>query len=156
MNNPTPPEEGTEELSPEEFLSALFVNLIMQQTNMALMFLGKAPHPETGEVVQDFDTAKYFIDQIEMLEAKTKGNLNRKEDQILKQSLTMLRMAYVEAVGGKSSPIEAPAASPSLVHAGAPTTAPKPAEAPLANPTPAPLVSSAAPEESRVKFTKKY
>ena len=46
-----------------------------------------------------------FIDQLEMLEAKTKGNLNRQEDGLLKQALAALHMAFVEAV-------DAPAAGP--------------------------------------------
>ena len=68
-------------------MSALFANMIVQQTNMALMLLGKVPHPETGEKYKDLESAKMFIDQLEMIEVKTKGNLDKREDGLLKQSL---------------------------------------------------------------------
>src|ERR1041384_5851007 len=82
----------------EDATSALFANLVIQQTNMALMLMGRVPNPESGETVQDLDAARMFIDQLEMLEIKTKGNLDKREDQLLKQSLTTLRMVFVEAV----------------------------------------------------------
>ena len=62
--------------SPEEIRSALFAQMVMQQSSMAMMLLGKTPHPETGQMVRDLEAAKLFIDQLEMLEVKTKGNLN--------------------------------------------------------------------------------
>ena len=108
-------DETMEKLSHEEVQSALFANLIVQQTNMALMFLGRIPHPETGEVLQELQSAKFFIDQVEMLEAKTKGNLNKQEEALLKQSLSTLRMAFVDAVEhpqvGKKPASERPASS---------------------------------------------
>ena len=42
-------------MSREEFLSALFANMVIQQTNMAMMLLGKVAHPETGQFIQDID-----------------------------------------------------------------------------------------------------
>src|ERR1051325_3894763 len=92
------PSNRPAEFSREESTSALFANLVIQQTNMALMFLGRLPHPETGEQAQNLEAARMFIDQLEMIETKTKGNLDKHEDQLLKQSLTSLRMAFVEAV----------------------------------------------------------
>lgn len=136
--------------SREEMMSALFANLVVQQTNMAFIFLGRAPHPDTGEVMQDLESAKFFIDQLEMIEAKTKGNLNPREDSLLKQSLTGLRMAFVEAMDGKDAappaakPIEASADQPmKREHTSAPAA-------------PAPETKSPAEDESRKKFSKKY
>src|SRR5664280_1882401 len=63
--------------SPEEMRSALFAHMVMQQSSMAMMLMGKTPHPETGQVVRDLEAAKFFIDLLEMLEFKTKGNLNQ-------------------------------------------------------------------------------
>jgi hypothetical protein len=147
--------------SREEVISALFANLVIQQTNMAnlviqqtnmaFMFLGRVPHPETGEIVQDFESAKFFIDQLEMIEAKTKGNLDKREEGLLKQSLTGLRMAFVEAIDGKKgeAPLEQPTATTSISEAS------KPAEP--AQPTvPTSETKPAAEDESRKKFSKKY
>src|SRR5215472_1920885 len=88
--------------------SALFGHLVIQQSNMAMMMLGKVAHPETGEVVQNLDAAKLFIDQLEMLEEKTKGNLSKEESSLLKQSLMALRLAFVEAVETPAQPATKP------------------------------------------------
>jgi hypothetical protein len=84
--------------NPDEMRSALFAHLVMQQSSMAMMLLGKTAHPETGKIVRDLEAAKFFIDQLEMLEFKTKGNLDQEEAALLKQSLMSLRMAFVESV----------------------------------------------------------
>jgi hypothetical protein len=124
----------------EEHQSALFAHLLMQQTNMAMMLLGKVPHPGTGQTTKDIDSARVFIDMVEMLEAKTRGNLTSEESRLLKQTLTSLRLSFVEAV---ESP--APARSP---------TEPSPAQAGSAAPHKSP--EPEAEEEQRKKFTKKY
>jgi len=131
----------------DEMMSALFAHLVMQQSNMALMLMGKTPHPETGKTMQDLEAAKLFIDLLEMLEAKTKGNLSKEEQSLLKQTLMAVRMAFVEVVESPSAQAEA---KPQ------PQT---PAEtAKSAEPEQASSLEGAAPtpEESHKKFTKKY
>ena len=129
-------------------MSAMFASLVLQQTNMATIFLGLTPHPQTGKKAADLEHAKYFIDQLEMLEAKTRGNLDKHEEGLLKQSLTSLRLAFVEAA---SNPAE-PAAE--TEKSAAPAASAKPAE-PAPGPEPPGPVPPAA-EDSRKKFTKKY
>jgi Domain of unknown function (DUF1844) len=138
------------EASRADTISALFANLVIQQTNTALMLMGQVPNPETGERIQDFDGASMFIDQLEMLEVKTKGNLDKREDQLLKQSLTSLRMAFVEAVE----------ASPPHSEAAAPKASSQPAESAAAssqaNPEPPNAPAGNIEDEPRKKFSKKY
>src|SRR5215510_11750027 len=111
--------------SPEaEMRSALFAQLILQQSNMAMMLLGKVAHPETGQVTKDFDAAKLFIDQLEMLQEKTKGNLTKEESALLKQSLMSLQMAFVEAVESSNTPTAPP--TPEKVPAQENTAPPPP------------------------------
>jgi hypothetical protein len=145
----TPPHEVGDHASREEVLAALFANMVVQQTNMALLFLGKVPHPETGERIQDVNAARMFIDQLEMLEAKTKGNLDKREEGLLKQSLMTLRMAFVEAVerGPAASPQQESAPATGKVAPAAGAEEQKPS-------TPAGAPGEDA--ESRKKFTKKY
>jgi hypothetical protein len=138
MSDPNPTEDALTNMSREEMMSALFAHLVIQNTNMALMFLGKVPHPQSGETVQDLETAKMFIDQLEMLEAKTKGNLTKDEEKLLQQSLTHLHMTFVEAVE-KSLPAEAS----------------KPSEATAMPEQPAAPVE-AGEGESRKRFSKKF
>src|ERR1700760_4279418 len=97
-NIQTPGEHG--ESTREQMMAALFANMVIQQTNMAMMLLGKVAHPETGQFMKDIDSAKMFIDQLEMLEVKTKGNLSKQEDGLLKQALSALHMTFVESVEG--------------------------------------------------------
>jgi len=135
-------EQGTTEGSQAELMSALFAQMILQQSNLALMLMGKAPHPESGQTMRDIEGAKLFIDQLEMLEAKTKGNLSKEESALLKQSLMSLRMAFVECVNSAPAPAE------SGKQGGAPS--PGPASTAEAH------AGSGGEEESRKKFTKKY
>ncbi len=125
-----------------ENYSTLFAHLVMQQSNMAMMLLGKVAHPETGQVITDTDAARLFIDQLEMLEVKTKGNLTKEESGLLKQSLMALRMAYVEAVN-------APPQSST-------TTAKPETQQPAQGAEPGQQQQAAAEEEHRKKFSKKY
>jgi hypothetical protein len=140
MSEPTKmPEQDLGGISREEMMSALFAQLVIQQSNMAMLLMGKVPHPQTGETMRDIEAARLFIDQLEMIEAKTKGNLSKEEDHLLKQSLMSLRMSFVEAVESPEPEKKQPAAVP------------PPAEKKI----------EAAPEsaedaESKKKFTKKY
>jgi len=93
----------------QDYRAALFASLVLQQTNMGLTLLGKSPHPDTGLKSVDLDSSKLIIDQLEMLAVKTKGNLDKREEQLLKDSLTGLRMAFVEAA---NSPADATATPP--------------------------------------------
>jgi hypothetical protein len=130
------------EVSREEYLSSVFATMVMQLTNMAAMFMGKVPNPENNQMVVDLDAAQIFIDQLEMLEAKTKGNLDAEEQNILKQGLTMVRMAFVEAVDEGQKQAAQPARS------APPSSSPSPT---------APATPPAADEgDARKKFTKKY
>ena len=151
MNTNEPASDPMANASREEIISALFANLVIQQTNMAFMFLGRVPHPETGEVVQDLESAKFFIDQLEMIEVKTKGNLDKREEGLLKQSLTGLRLAFVEAIGEKKG--EAPSEQIPSTPSG--TEASKPAE-PTQQTAPPSENKPAGEDESRKKFSKKY
>jgi hypothetical protein len=146
MNDTQSPDDGRGNLSHEQVMSALFAGMVVQQTNLALMLLGKAPHPETQKTVQDLDSAKMFIDQLEMLEVKTQGNLNADEAKLLKQSLMTLRLAFVQAID--SPPAPAPAE---------PATATAPAEPAPSSTAPGPASTPALEaEEARKKFSKKY
>ena len=131
-------------MNPGEKTTMLFMQMVFQLSSLATMLLGKVPHPDTGETQRDLESAQVVIDQLDMLEAKTKGNLSREEEQMLKQTLMGLRMAYVEAVNSPDSnqPEEEKETPPSQ----APATA-----------TPeVPAEGSATEEESKKRFTKKY
>jgi hypothetical protein len=138
MNDSEPKGGAAEEMSREEIMSALFAHMVIQNTNMALMFLGQVPHPETGERMHDVETARMFIDQLEMLEVKTKGNLSQQEEKLLQQSLMHLRMTFVQVV-------ENP-----------PKTEPVKQVEPTPAPESKPESAAESESESRKRFSKKF
>jgi hypothetical protein len=74
-----------------------FPTFVLSLGSSALMHLGDAPHPGSGESVKDLSMAKHTIDILSMLEQKTRGNLNPSEAQLLENLLFDLRLRYVEA-----------------------------------------------------------
>lgn len=74
-----------------------FIQFVMLQAQQASLFLGKMPNPQTGKPEVRLDAAKLFIDHLEMIEEKTRGNLTREESEILSNVLADLRMSFVQA-----------------------------------------------------------
>ena len=149
MNSASLSEEAPANASREQTMSSLFASMVMQQTNMALMLLGKMPHPQTGQTMQDIESAKMFIDQLEMIEVKTRGNLDKQEEKLLKQSLTALRLTFVEAVEGQARQPQATPSTPSSEPAKSAGSA-KSSEG-AGQPS-----KPHSDEDSRKKFSKKY
>ncbi|HAV60924.1 MAG TPA: DUF1844 domain-containing protein [Verrucomicrobiales bacterium] len=91
-------EDSLANASREEIHGSLFEALVSQQMNMALMFLGEVTHPETGDKYRDPESAKMYIDQLEMLQAKTRGNLTPAEEKILHDCLKLVRRAFTHVL----------------------------------------------------------
>src|SRR3990167_10712071 len=81
-----------------------FIEFVMMQAQQAAMFLGRMPNPQTGRAEVKLDIARLFIDQLEMIREKTRGNLSSEESEILTGILADLQLAFVQASGGSSSP----------------------------------------------------
>ena len=132
-------------------LSQRFIEFVVMHAQNAALFLGQIPNPQTGQGEVNLDLARMFIDQLAMIQEKTRGNLTSEEAKVLSNALSNLQMAYVEVAReqpkGATQP-EAPGTPPS----------PKPAEQSLtAKPESSAPTSSAEPEtESRKKFSKSY
>ncbi|MEM6469983.1 MAG: DUF1844 domain-containing protein [Planctomycetota bacterium] len=94
------PEEASGSESDREMPPANLAMLISTFYSQAMMALGVMPHPETGEKSTDLAMAKHFVDTLEMLQEKTKGNTNEEEDKMFDEVLHLLRMAYVGAKSG--------------------------------------------------------
>lgn len=146
MSEAHPSENPASGMSREDELSALFGQLVLRQANMAAMLLGQIAHPESGQTVKDVEAARLFIDELEMLDAKTRGNLSKEEAAFLKHTLMNLRLAFVQAVESPSAPTEAPK----------PAAEPAKPEAAPAKDAPAPGAAAGGEEEHRKKFSKKY
>lgn len=124
-------------MTPEELHTAMFAQMVMQLASTALVLMGRMPNPMTGKTETDLDAAQLFIEQLEMLAVKTKGNLSNEEQHLLKQNLMTVRMAFVQAAEGAK-----PAAAATVADNTAPAPEIKPADG--------------TGEESKRKFSKSY
>jgi hypothetical protein len=129
---------------------ALFTGLVLQQAGLASAFLGEAPNPETGRLEVNLEAASLFIDTLEMLEAKTCGNLSPDESRLLSETLTRLRLSFVQAANQPAQPPSATGAASASPASG------QPAGAPGTPPAPAPEPSQAEEGGSGKRFVKRY
>jgi hypothetical protein len=81
-----------------------FLGLITSLSAATLQQMGKVAHPATGQIETDLEAAQYSIDLLEVIERKTRGNLSDEERKTLRQSLTMLRLSYVETARAAKKP----------------------------------------------------
>ena len=85
-------EEGEHRELPEGDFAAL-VSMLFTQTLFSLGFIQVKGQEKRAP---DLALAKYNIDMLGTLEAKTKGNLNDEEQQAITSALGELRMVYVK------------------------------------------------------------
>ena len=129
-----------------------FIEFVMMHAQNAALFLGQIPNPKTGEAEINLDLARMFIDQLEMIQEKTRGNLTNEEAMVLRNALSNLQMAFVEA-SGAAGPQRA--AHNLNRHSRRPHN--RRNNRPQALPEQSPPIASSEPEtESRKKFTKSY
>ena len=76
-----------------------FSTFVLSLGTSALYHLGVLPHPEgAGSPPEpNLPLARQTIDTLEMLEAKTRGNLDAEEAKLVENLLYELRMRFVEA-----------------------------------------------------------
>ena len=133
-------------------LSQRFIEFVVMHAQNAALFLGQIPNPRTGEAEVNLDLARMFIDQLAMIQEKTRGNLTSEEAKVLSNALSNLQMAFVEVSGG-AQPQGGP--QPEAPEAAPPAAAAEQA-AKSESETSAPTKSAEPETESRKKFTKSY
>jgi hypothetical protein len=135
-------------------LAQRFIEFVMMHAQNAALFLGQIPNPQTGQGEVNLELAKMFIDQLAMIQEKTRGNLSQEEAAVLRNAIANLQMAFVEVSQEQKGSGGAPA--PSFEQVPSPAS---PSAAPAAPSTPEsePAAPAAAEEsESKKKFTKSY
>ena len=129
-------------------LSQRFVEFVMMHAQNAALFLGQIPNPQTGKGEVNLELAKLFIDQLAMIQEKTRGNLSNEEATVLRNAISSLQMAFVEVSqetrGGTG-------ATPQTEK-----VAEKPAAESATESSGEPSVEAPSEPESRKKFTKSY
>ncbi len=78
--------------------SVNFVSFILSLTHTAALHFGDVADPGTGKPGKaNLPAAQQIIDILNLLSAKTEGNLSAEERQLLEQVLYELRLRFVEA-----------------------------------------------------------
>ena len=75
-----------------------FATFIFSLNTSVLVHLGIIDDPASGKKVKNLTLAKQTIDILGMLEEKTRGNLTKDEESMLKNMLYDLRMIYVKEI----------------------------------------------------------
>jgi hypothetical protein len=138
-----------------------FVQFVMLQVQNIYYVLGRIPSQDGRPMQPNLEAAKMLVDQLEMVQEKTRGNLSAHESAILEDALKNVRLAFVEASGGTPASMMPP--SPAMGDFPVDMEdepAPPPAKpSPSAGAAPAPAPSAPvkpAQEENKKKFTKTY
>jgi len=92
-------------------LEPAFVRIVEALAVPALIWTGHLRNPLDEKAQPDLELAKYQITLLEILQAKTKGNLDKDEETFLANMLHTARLAYLratEAEAQKKSAGESP------------------------------------------------
>jgi hypothetical protein len=76
-----------------------FGSLISLLATQAMFAMGVISTEKDKEPKKDLRLAKFHIDILESLEEKTKGNLSQQEQKFLSDTLSQLRMGFVNMAG---------------------------------------------------------
>ncbi|MBL8878274.1 MAG: DUF1844 domain-containing protein [Phycisphaerales bacterium] len=97
----------------EQLPQAGFIELLNLVVMQALGALGMLMAPGGKRIPAQPELAKYFIDLLQVIDDKTKGNLTADEKKLLDQALYDLRMRYVEIASG-GAPMDAVGRGPAI------------------------------------------
>jgi hypothetical protein len=78
--------------------------LLIMLASSALMNLGEAADPATGERTVDLEQARDAVDLLLMLRTKTEGNRTPQESHLLEEILYDLQVRFVRAAKGGHGP----------------------------------------------------
>ena len=98
------PEEKQEKSSPVQdsdsgYPVVNFTNFVLSLSTSALFHFGDFPESEGGTPQKNLPAAKQTIDILDMLNEKTKGNLDKNESSLIQGVLYELKMRYVKEKG---------------------------------------------------------
>jgi hypothetical protein len=90
-------EEKRDKGMPDQFPEPSFTFILTSYVTQAYISLGEMENPTTGKKEVDLAAAKFFIDLMDILKEKTKGNLGDDEAKALDAVLAELRLRFVQA-----------------------------------------------------------
>jgi hypothetical protein len=140
-------------------LAQRFVQFVMMQVQNIFYVLGRIPSPDGRPIPPNLEAGKLLIDQLEMVQEKTRNNLSAQESSILDDALKNVRLAFVEVSGGTPASMMPKSSLPDFPMDEEENEVSEPPPPPAEKPkpgTPAPADAKPAPEENKKKFTKTY
>jgi len=115
-----------------------FIEFVLMQAQQIALMLGQMPGPDGKPIEANLPVARIFIDQLEMIREKTRGNLSVEESDMLNKVLADLQLAFVEAGQNPQAGTTPPAAAVQESSSAEPTTTDSP------------------DDDGKKKFTKSY
>ena len=81
-----------------------FLTIIQVYQIEGMVALGKMLNPATNEITKSIEHARYVIDVLDVLQQRTKGNLEPNEAHFLDQTLSTLKLNFVDEFGNPHAP----------------------------------------------------
>lgn len=81
-----------------------FLTLVQMFQMEGMVALGKMLNPATNELTPNKDHARYVIDILEVLKEKTAGNLSDTDQKFLDQTVSTLKLNFVELEASADAP----------------------------------------------------
>ncbi len=91
-----PPPAASQEIHEAPGITPDLTSLFLMLGTSAMIHLGAAPDPVTGQSLRDLGQARYTIDLLGLLKDKTEGHRSPEESQLLDDLLYDLRMRYLQ------------------------------------------------------------
>ena|SRR5215475_863697 len=91
-------ESSQKQTAPHKLPPPSFSLLVATFASQAMVAFGKAPDPIEGKTEVRLEMARHAIDMLDILEQKTKGNLDADEAAMLEGILHQLRMEFMDAM----------------------------------------------------------
>lgn len=85
-------------------MGALFESFVTQQASLGLSLMGELPGEDEEISRPDLESAKLVVDQLEMFEFKSRGNLSPEEAAFLRKTLTVLGEALIRKLEQANGP----------------------------------------------------
>lgn len=85
-------------------MTPTFMTIVQMYQIEGMVAIGKMLNPGTNTITKNIDHARFVIDLLDILSQKTNGNLADDEKRFLDNTLSTLRLNFLEEFGNPSAP----------------------------------------------------
>lgn len=85
-------------------MTPTFMTIVQMYQIEGMVAIGKMLNPGTNTITKNIDHARFVIDLLDILLQKTSGNLDADEKRFLENTLSTLRLNFLEEFGNPSAP----------------------------------------------------